>query len=38
MRAIINTFHELTQRGVTVRSLHDGVDTSTSTGGWWPES
>jgi DNA invertase Pin-like site-specific DNA recombinase len=32
MRAIINTFHELTQRGVTVRSLHDGVDTSTSTG------
>ena len=24
--------HELTQRGVTVRSLHDGVDTSTSTG------
>jgi DNA invertase Pin-like site-specific DNA recombinase len=32
MRAIINTLHELTQRGVTVRSLHDGVDTSTSTG------
>jgi DNA invertase Pin-like site-specific DNA recombinase len=32
MRSIINTFHELTQRGVTVRSLHDGVDTSTSTG------
>lgn len=32
MRAIVNTFHDLTQRGVTVRSLHDGVDTSTSTG------
>ena len=32
MRSIINTLHELTQRGVTVRSLHDGVDTSTSTG------
>ena len=32
MRTIINTLHELTQRGVTVRSLHDGVDTSTSTG------
>jgi hypothetical protein len=32
MRAIINTVHELTQGGVTVRSLHDGVDTSTSTG------
>jgi DNA invertase Pin-like site-specific DNA recombinase len=32
MRGIVNTLHELTQRGVTVRSLHDGVDTSTSTG------
>ncbi len=32
MRGIINTLHELTERGVTVRSLHDGVDTSTSTG------
>ena len=32
MRSIINTLHELTQRGVTVRSLHDGVDTATSTG------
>ncbi|MGE5695290.1 MAG: recombinase family protein [Candidatus Sericytochromatia bacterium] len=32
MRGILNTFDELTQRGVTVRSLHDGVDTSTSTG------
>ena len=32
MRSIVNTLHELTQRGVTVRSLHDGVDTSTSTG------
>ena len=32
MRSIINTLHELTDRGVTVRSLHDGVDTSTSTG------
>ena len=32
MRSIINTLHELTERGVTVRSLHDGVDTSTSTG------
>ena len=29
MRGIINTLHELTERGVTVRSLHDGVDTST---------
>lgn len=26
------TLHELTERGVTLRSLHDGVDTSTSTG------
>jgi DNA invertase Pin-like site-specific DNA recombinase len=32
MRSIINTLHELTERGVTVRSLHDGVDTSSSTG------
>jgi DNA invertase Pin-like site-specific DNA recombinase len=32
MRGIINTLHELTERGVTVRSLHDWVDTSTSTG------
>ena len=32
MRGIINTLHDLTERGVTVRSLHDGVDTSTSTG------
>jgi DNA invertase Pin-like site-specific DNA recombinase len=32
MRAIVNTLHDLTERGVTVRSLHDGVDTSTSTG------
>jgi hypothetical protein len=32
MRSIINTLHELTERGVTLRSLHDGVDTSTSTG------
>ena len=34
MRGIINinTLHELTERGATVRSLHDGVDTSTSTG------
>src|SRR5512139_4266573 len=29
---IINTLHELMECGVTVRSLHDGVDTSTSTG------
>jgi DNA invertase Pin-like site-specific DNA recombinase len=32
MRGIVNTLHDLTERGVTVRSLHDGVDTSTSTG------
>ena len=32
MRSIVNTLHELTERGVTVRSLHDGVDTSASTG------
>jgi DNA invertase Pin-like site-specific DNA recombinase len=32
MRSIVKTLHELTDRGVTVRSLHDGVDTSTSTG------
>ena len=32
MRSIVNTLHELTERGVTVRSLQDGVDTSTSTG------
>ena len=32
MRGIINTLHDLTERGVTVKSLHDGVDTSTSTG------
>jgi DNA invertase Pin-like site-specific DNA recombinase len=32
MRGIVNTLHELTEQGVTVRSLHDGVDTSTSTG------
>ena len=38
MRSIINTLHELTERGVRVRSLHDGVDTSTSTGRMVPES
>ncbi|HZE16648.1 MAG TPA: recombinase family protein, partial [Mycobacterium sp.] len=32
MREIVNTLRELTERGVTVRSVHDGVDTSTSTG------
>lgn len=32
MRAIINTLNDLTERGVTVRSVHDGVDTGTSTG------
>jgi len=32
MRGIVNTLHDLTERGVMVRSLHDGVDTSTSTG------
>jgi DNA invertase Pin-like site-specific DNA recombinase len=32
MRSIVNTLHELTERGVTVRSLHDGVHTSISTG------
>ena len=32
MRSIVNTLHELTERVITVRSLHDGVDTSTSTG------
>ena len=32
MRSIVNTLHELTERGITVRSIHDGVDTSTSTG------
>jgi len=32
MRSIVNTLHDLTERGVTVRSIHDGVDTSTSTG------
>jgi DNA invertase Pin-like site-specific DNA recombinase len=32
MRSIVNTLHDLTERGVNVRSLHDGVDTSTSTG------
>ena len=32
MRGIVNTLHDLTERGVTVKSLHDGVDTSTSTG------
>ena len=29
---MVNTLHELTHHGVTLRSLHDGVDTSTSTG------
>ncbi|MDR3657769.1 recombinase family protein [Mycobacterium sp.] len=32
MRGIVNTLRELTERGVTMWSLHDGVDTSTSTG------
>ena len=32
MRGIINTLHALTERSVTVRSLHDGVDTSTNAG------
>ncbi len=28
MRTIVNTLGELTDRGVTVRSIHDGVDLS----------
>ena len=32
MCSIVNTCHELTERGVTVKSLQHGVDTSTSTG------
>jgi DNA invertase Pin-like site-specific DNA recombinase len=32
MRHMVNTMAELAERGVTVRSLSDGVDTSTSTG------
>jgi DNA invertase Pin-like site-specific DNA recombinase len=32
MRSIVNTLDDLTKRGITVRSIHDGVDTSTSTG------
>lgn len=32
MRSIVNTLHDLTERGITVRSIHDGVDTGTSTG------
>ena len=32
MRSIVNTLHDPTERGITVRSLHDGVDTSTGTG------
>jgi DNA invertase Pin-like site-specific DNA recombinase len=32
MRSIVNTIHDLTERGITLRSLQDGVDTSTSTG------
>jgi DNA invertase Pin-like site-specific DNA recombinase len=32
MRNIVNTIHDLTERGITLRSLQDGVDTSTSTG------
>ena len=32
MRSIVNTIHDLTQRGITLQSLQDGVDTSTSTG------
>ena len=32
MRTIINSLNELTERRITVRSIHDGVDTATSTG------
>ncbi len=32
MRSIVNTIHNLTERGITLRSIHDGVDTGTSTG------
>jgi DNA invertase Pin-like site-specific DNA recombinase len=32
MRHMVNTMAELAERGVTVRSLSDGVDTSTSAG------
>lgn len=32
MRSIVNIIHDLTERGITLRSLQDGVDTSTSTG------
>lgn len=32
MRSIVNIIHDLTERRITLRSLQDGVDTSTSTG------
>ena len=31
-RSIVDTLDDLTKRRITVRSIHDGVDTSTSTG------
>lgn len=32
MRHIVNTLHELTERGITVKSIHDGIDTLAATG------
>ena len=32
MRHTVNTLGDLTERGITVRSLSDGIDTSTSAG------
>ena len=32
MRHVVNTMHDLTERGVAVKCIADGIDTSTSTG------
>ena len=32
MRSIVNTLHDLTERGVVVKCIAGGIDTSTSTG------
>ncbi len=37
LSGIVQTVKTLGERGIVLRSLREGVDTSTSTGGWSPE-
>ena len=35
---VMMTIRDLGERGIVLRSLREGIDTSNATGRWWPES